>query len=235
MQKVPLIIFGTEDFAEIAYEYFSQDSNYQVVAFTVEKAFMNYTEKFNLPVIPFEEIELKVDPSQHSFFAAATYTNLNDFRSEILLKAKNLGFKPASYISSRSFVWPNVNFGEHCFIFENNTIQPFVSIGNNVIMWSGNHIGHHSRIMDNNFFSSHVVVSGNCLISSNCFFGVNSTISNNISIGARSWVGPGAVLTRNLQAGSLVTNSSAEIKNLDEKLLNEKLKKISKKDLDFID
>ena len=54
---------------------------------------------------------------------------------------RNKGYQPASYISSNAFVWSNAKIGDHCFIFENNTVQPFVEIGDNVILWSGNHIG----------------------------------------------------------------------------------------------
>ena len=32
-----LVIFGIEDFADIAYEYFTHDSEYEVVGFTVTK------------------------------------------------------------------------------------------------------------------------------------------------------------------------------------------------------
>jgi sugar O-acyltransferase (sialic acid O-acetyltransferase NeuD family) len=228
MAKIPLIIFGLENFAEIAYEYFTNDSDFEVVGFTVDKSYVKDEMKFGLPVYPFEEIDSHLNPSKHHFFAAITYTNLNDLRKSKLEAAKNMGFTPASYISSHSFVWKNVSIGEHCFIFEDNTIQPFVAIGDNVVLWSGNHIGHHSSIQNNTFISSHVVVSGNCKIENNCFLGVNTTLSNNISIGSRVWVGPGALLTKNIPSGSLVTASASVVKALDENLLNQKLKTISK-------
>jgi len=230
MAKIPLIIFGTENFADIAFEYFTHDSNYEVVAFTVDKAYQKENVKFNVPVIPFEEIHLSLNPKNHFFFAAVTYGEVNDLRSRIVKKAKILGFSLASYISSKSFIWHNVDFGEHCFIFEDNTIQPFVKIGDNVVMWSGNHIGHHSQISDNVFISSHVVVSGNCIVSENCFLGVNSTLANNLSIGPRTWIGPGVLLNRDIPSGSLVTNTASKIKILDEALLNSKLKQISNSD-----
>jgi sugar O-acyltransferase (sialic acid O-acetyltransferase NeuD family) len=228
MKKLPLIIFGLENFAEIAYEYFTMDSDFEVVAFTVDKNFIKDDTKFGLPIYPFEELDSFVEPSGHYFFAAITYTNMNDLRKSKLEEAKRLGFLPASYVSSRSYIWSNVLIGEHCFIFEDNTIQPFVIIGDNVVLWSGNHIGHHSLIQNHNFISSHVVVSGNCKIEDNCFLGVNATLSNNITIGSRVWVGPGALLTKSIPSGSLVTASTSVIKELDEDLLHKKLQSISK-------
>jgi len=229
MPKIPLVIFGTGDFADIAYEYFTYDSDFEVVAFTVHQKYIESDSKYNLPVIPFEILPRTLTPSSHHFFAAVTYIRLNDFRSEITLEAKRLGYSLASYVSSRSFVWRNVSFGEHVFVFEDNTIQPFVTIGNNVIMWSGNHVGHHSKLSDNVFISSQVVVSGNCVILENSFLGVNSTISNNVTIGKRSWVGPGALINHDSPDGHLVTGNPGKSRPLDEALLNLKLASTARK------
>ena len=192
-----LIIFGNTAFAEIAYEYFTHDSDFTVVAFCVDRSYINDTEKFGLPVVAYDELEDHYLPSNTHFYVAMTYGNVNELRTKYYLQLKEQGYMPASYISSRAFIWKNVEIGEHCFIFEDNTVQPFVKVGNNVIMWSGNHIGHHSVIKDNCFISSHAVISGYCTIGESSFIGVNSTFSNNIEIGHQNWVGLGAVIVRN--------------------------------------
>ena len=197
-----LIIVGVSAFAEIAYEYFTHDSDYDVVAFSVEKDYLESDTKFSLPVVVFDDLPATYPADKYSVFVAATYTQLNRLRTRLSLQAKQWGYALASYISSRAFVWPNVTLGEHCFIFEDNTVQPFVSIGNNVVLWSGNHIGHHSQIEDNCFIASHAVVSGFVNIGKSCFIGVNATLINNISIGDDSWVGPHVVITQNTAAGS---------------------------------
>ena len=160
--KNRLIILGDTAFAEIAFEYFTHDSSFDVVAFSVEKEYLTKSVLFNLPVVPFDKLEKQYDPSSHSFFAAVVYTQKNALRTRLFMQAKQKGYTPASYISSRAFTWQNCRIGEHCFIFEDNTVQPFVRIGSNVVLWSGNHIGHHSTIGDNCFISSHVVISGFC-------------------------------------------------------------------------
>ena len=181
-KKEKIVIVGDSAFAEIAYEYFTNDSPFEVAAFSVEKEFLKRKELFGLPVVLFEELEKLYDPLKHKVFVAATYTQLNRLRTRLYKEAKKKGFTAVSYVSSKAFVWRNVELGENCFIFEDNTVQPFVKVGNNVIMWSGNHIGHHSIIKDNCFISSHVVVSGFCEVGENCFLGVNATIINNLKI-----------------------------------------------------
>jgi len=180
-----------------------------------------------LPVLDFEIISERFDPTTHSFFAAVLYMKMNDFRRDVAEQAKEMGFKLASYISSHSFVWPNAEIGEHCFIFESNVIQPFVKIGFNNVLWSNNHIGHHAQIGDNCFISSHVVISGSTNLKGSSFIGVNSTLSNNIEIGARTWIGPGALVTKSVPENSLVTGQRSEVRTLDEDLLQINLSKIS--------
>ncbi len=193
-----LIVLGDTAFAEVAYEYFTHDSPYEVVAFSVERAFLKKDRLFGLPVVPFEELADRYAPTQHAFFAAMTYTQMNGLRARLYAEAKAKGFVPASYISSRAFVWPNCQIGEHCFIFENNVVQPFVRLGNNVVLWSGNHIGHHSVIGDHGFLSSHVVVSGFVQIGEACFIGVNATIANNLTIGHHCLIGAGSLVIGDL-------------------------------------
>jgi sugar O-acyltransferase (sialic acid O-acetyltransferase NeuD family) len=199
-----LIIIGDSAFAEIAYEYFTHDSNYEVVAFSVEKEYLRRENLFGLPVVPFETLAEIYPPDEHYFFAANVYTQLNQLRTRLYQLAKQKGYEPASYVSPHAFVWRNCEIGEHCFIFENNVIQPFAKIGDNVILWSGNHIGHHSTIRSHCFVSSHVVVSGFVEIGESCFVGVNATIANNISIGSRCLIGAGALILANVPDGKTI-------------------------------
>jgi sugar O-acyltransferase (sialic acid O-acetyltransferase NeuD family) len=198
-----LVIVGDSLFAEIAHEYFEHDSTHHVVAFSVERAYHRRDSFRGLPVLPLEELASELDPRRHSVFVAITYGRLNRLRTRLLDAATTQGFQPTSYVSSRAFVWPNVRLGEHCFIFEDNTLQPFVSIGRNCVLWSGNHIGHHSSIGDNVFIASHAVVSGSVRIGDNCFVGVNATVVNDVEIGADSWIGPSVTITRDVEPNSV--------------------------------
>lgn len=198
-----LIIFGDSSFAEIAYEYFTHDSLYEIVAFTVSRKYLKNNKYHNLPVVPFENIETVYNPKKYEMHIALTYDTLNRTRAKFYKEAKVKGYKLANYISKKAFVWRNVTMGDNVFIFEDNTIQPFVSIGSNVVLWSGNHIGHHSEIGNHIFVSSHVVVSGFCQVGDYCFLGVNSTIINNIKIGKDCLIGAGAIIVKDTGDGTL--------------------------------
>ena len=209
-----LVIVGDSLFAQIALEYFTHDSAHEVVAFAVERDYRERDALAGLPVVDFQSLPQLYDPADHSVYVALVYTQLNRLRTRLAATAKELGYDLASYVSSRAFIWRNVELGEHCFIFEDNVVQPFVSIGDNVVLWSGNHIGHHSRIHRNCFIASHVVVSGSVEIGENTFLGVNATLVNDISVGADSWIGPHVTLTKDVAPGSVYRPARSELRDI---------------------
>lgn len=212
--KKKLVIFGAGDIGELAHYYFSNDSEYQVVAFSVDSDYLTDSIFCGLPVVSFQEVATCYPPEQHDFFIALSYSKINALRKEKYLIAKSMGYCLATYISSHATVLNNKQIGENCFILEDNTIQPFVTIGNNVTLWSGNHIGHHSTIKDHCFISSHVVVSGGVDIGEQCFIGVNATLRDHITIGEKTVIGAGVILLGNAPPESLYIGKATEQSNI---------------------
>jgi sugar O-acyltransferase (sialic acid O-acetyltransferase NeuD family) len=189
-----LIIFGTGDIAQLALYYFTQDSAYDVVAFTVDEAYLKEAIFCGLPVVAFKDVAERYPPSDHALFVALSYASLNQLRKQKFEEGLALGYEFASYISSKASVLNEYAFGRNCFVLEDNSIQPYSNIGDNVTLWSGNHIGHHSHIGSHSFISSHVVVSGGVRIGEQCFIGVNATLRDHITIGHRCVIGAGAIV-----------------------------------------
>jgi sugar O-acyltransferase (sialic acid O-acetyltransferase NeuD family) len=204
-----VVIVGAGEFAEIAYEYLTHDSPYEVVGFSIGRDFLDRPEIFGLPVVPFDELESHFEPGRHGAIVAVTYAHLNRVRTELYQETKRKGFDLCSYVSSKAFVWHDVEIGENCFVFEHNVLQYGVKIGNNVVLWSGNHIGHQTRIHDNCFISSHVVISGYCEVGANSFLGVNSTFADNLTVAEDTVVGAGAVVIRNTEPGKVYKGNPA--------------------------
>jgi sugar O-acyltransferase (sialic acid O-acetyltransferase NeuD family) len=198
-----LLIFGDSAFAEVAYEYFTHDSEYEVAAFVVSEKYKVKEVLFGLPVIAFEHVESQYSPNDYYMHVALVYNTLNRIREHFYNQAKLKGYKLANYISSKAFLWRNVELGDNVFIFEDNTVQPFVKIGSNVVLWSGNHIGHHSVLGNHLFISSHVVISGFCSVGDFTFIGVNATIGNNINIGKDCLIGAGCLIVKDTGDGKL--------------------------------
>ena len=93
----PIVIFGAGDIAEVAHYYFKNDSDREVVAFTVDQEFLGKKKLFGLPVIPFEGILDIYPPADFDVFIAISYTKLNTVRMEKFHTVKKLGYQTASY------------------------------------------------------------------------------------------------------------------------------------------
>lgn len=212
-----LVIVGTGETANLAYEYFTHDSDCEVVAFAVEKEYLSENTFKNLPVVDFSEIEKLYPPKEFYAFVAMGSGKLNRDRTKMYLKTKEKGYQLASYVSSHAFVWHNVKIGENCFILEDNTLQPFTSVGNNVVMWSGNHLGHQSSVGDNCFITSHVVISGYVTIGENAFIGVNAAVADNVKIAPDNYIAMGSVINKNTQENAIYKGNPAEIAKISAK------------------
>lgn len=197
MAKV--VVFGASQWAELAHFYLTHDSPHDVVAFTVDREYMDRPSFQDLPIVPFDEVERHYPPGQFSMFIPLSFKKMNHVRAAKYHEAKQKGFDLISYVSSKATTWPGFKCGQNCFIFEDNTIQPFVQIGNNVVMWSGNHIGHHTTIKDHVMITSHVVIAGCCTIEEHCFFGVNSAVRDEATIARETLVGMGVTIAKDTQ------------------------------------
>lgn len=193
-----LVIIGDGESAEIAYEYFTHDSEYTVAGFAVEAAFRKRDELFGLPVSDFETVQDRYPPGEFMAFVAMSSTHLNRPRKRLYLATKQKGYRCATYVSSKAFVWHNVKIGENSMIFENNVLQYQVEVGENVVLWSGNHVGHRTRIGAHTFVTSHAVISGFCTIGESSFLGVNCCFADGVSVAEDSVVGMGSVVPKSL-------------------------------------
>ena len=210
MSSKKLIIIGAGETANLAYEYFTYDSEYEVVAFAVNEEYIKEKTFRNLPVVEFEKVENLYSPKEYFAFVAMAGEKLNRNRTKMYNEVKQKGYKMTSYVSSHAFVWRNVEIGENCFIMEDNTLQPFTKVGNNVVMWSGNHLGHQSVVKDNCFITSHCVICGCSEIGENSYLGVNCSVADYVKVSADNFIAMGAVVNKNTKENGLYIGNPAK-------------------------
>ena len=209
MAKV--VIFGVQDFAQLALFYLQHDSTHEVVAFSVNEQYLPKDGSFaGLPVLAFENVDQVYPPAGFRFFAPMSHRRMNRLRASVYDQIKEKGYELISYVSSKASTFPGAEIGDNCFILEDNTIQPFAVIGNNVVLWSGNHIGHHSVIKDHVLFTSHVVLSGHCVVEPYSFFGVNATIRDGAHIAEGSLIAMGACVTKDTEPWGVYKGNPAK-------------------------
>ena len=190
-----IIIFGASSFSTMIAEYIKRFTDKEIVAFTVNKEYLKNSQLINLPVIEFENIEEKFNPSDYSFINAIGYTKMNTVRENIFYNIKEKGY------TIEEFIHPSANIcadkiGEGNIILENVFIGPHAIIGNGNIIWNGVNISHDAQIGNFNCIAPSTAVAGNVTIKNNCFLGINSSIKNGLTISNKTLIGASCFLNK---------------------------------------
>ena len=198
-----VVLFGTGQMTCFAHTVLTHDSPYEVVAFTVDEAYITDKTLLGLPVVPFENLESSHPPDAFAMHIAVSFRRVNRLRAEKYQAAKAKGYELVSYVSSRAYTWPDLTIGDNCWILEHSVIHPFAKIGNDVYMGSGVHIGHHTTVGDHSFLVGMIAVAGFAKIGSYCFVGIHSTVRDGLTIADRTVIGAGSTVLRDTQEGGV--------------------------------
>ncbi len=188
-----LVIFGNRAFAEIAHYYFAGDGGREVVAFTVDAGYLAEPTSKGLPVVAFEEVARLFTPDEHEMFVAVGIGGVNRARAAKVAEAEALGYRLASFVSSKADVAPDLVIGPNTMVMERAGIQPFVTIGRDSIVWSATRIGFHSKIGDHCWITC-PILGESVEIGDYTFVGLNATIAPNVKIGRSNVIGAGALI-----------------------------------------
>lgn len=206
-----VVIFGVSDFASQVSFYLKNDSDFEIVAYTVDAEYNKMKTFLDLPVVDFEDVHTIYPPTEYAMFVAIGYHKLNSTRETKYHEAKAKGYQLISYICSRNSYWNDLQVGENCFIMEGNVFMQHVKIADNVIIAIGNKIGHDSIIEENCFITSNVMMGGFCTIKKNSFIGLSAVIKDKTTIGERNILGAGSILLKNTKNDSSFLTKSTPL------------------------
>lgn len=210
---MPVVIFGNSSFASAAWYCLTHDSLHQTIAFTVDQDYLTSSNHEGLPVVPFERLEDFYPPDQVKLLIPLGYRDINGLRRDRYHDAKIRGYDFVSYVASRAAVWPDLQIGENCLIFENTIIQPFSRIGDNVIIYSGANIGHHGVIGNHSFIAAGATFGGNITVGEQVFVGLGASIRDGIKLADRSFIGSGAVVVSATESDAVYIGNPARKSN----------------------
>lgn len=205
----PVIIFGNQMSASLAWYCLSHDSSLSVAGFAVDAAYITSTHYEGLPLVPFEQLQQYFPPSDYRFLVPMGFSQLNGVRMARYKQAKAWGYIMASYVSSRASVWPDLVVGDNVLIYEHAIVQPFARVGSNCIIRSGAHVSHHCQIADHVFVSAGVTMASACQIGEQAILGVGSVLRDGVQVAPRSFVGAGAVVVSNTEEDCVYVGNPA--------------------------
>jgi hypothetical protein len=163
-QERRVMMFGTGKGAITARRYFEWDTPHRIVGHVVDKEFAGEPTFDGFPVFTMEEAVERFPPRDVLAFVPLGAGRMNGLRAEKYAALKALGYDFISYVHASNQLAGRCEFGENCFILENQSVNFDARIGNNVVVWSGCQIGDRSVIGDHVFMASHVVVNGDVRI-----------------------------------------------------------------------
>jgi sugar O-acyltransferase (sialic acid O-acetyltransferase NeuD family) len=206
-----LVIYGNKSVARGLYSTFRLGSKYEVVAFTVDREYLEGDRFCELPIVPFDTVEKEFPPEAHKMFIAVGYVGANRIRKERYLRSKEMGYRLVSAVSPTAIVNPGTIIGENCIVGHFAVISDSARIGNNVFISAACTIGHDVVIGDHCLLSDGVSVGGGVSIGACSYLGIRSIIRNKVSIGNGCVIGAGALMLENAEDGSVYMGEPAAL------------------------
>jgi sugar O-acyltransferase (sialic acid O-acetyltransferase NeuD family) len=205
-----IILFGNGSVAQNHCHLLSHDSEYDVVAFSVDRPFLQQDSLMGRPVVPWDEVEDRYPSDAFKMHIAVGYVQMNRLRAARFTEAKAKGYHLISYIHSRAITSEGLEIGENCWIGAGSIIGTFVRLGDNVSLASGVNLGHHTVIRDHCFLASGVVISGNVTVEPYCILGANVTVRDRVTLASETVVGAGGTILEDTEEKGVYLGPPAE-------------------------
>lgn len=196
-----IIIFGIGEYAMSVCDYFTEFTAYDVVGFTVDAAYIKSDKFYAHKLIAFDKIEKSYSPKEYEMFIAVGSSRLNYLRADFYRKAKEKGYRLATFIHPLAYVAPHVTVGDNCIVMENSQIMTRSHIGNNVVIWPGASVSHDCTVKDNCYLVGGM--GGFCEIGENCFLGMRAIIADHLTIAKDNFITMASVIRKNTQENSI--------------------------------
>lgn len=131
-------------------------------------------------------------------------------RVEIGRQLEKLGLEPLSVISHHSHVASSARLGKGAVIMPGATVNHFATLGDYCIVNTNASVDHECRLEDGVHIMGAAAIAGRVTIECFASIGTNSTVLPDLTVGSHATVGAGAVVTRAVASGAIVTGIPAK-------------------------
>ncbi len=234
--KRKCVIFGTTDFGKMLRYYFEKYADVQIVAYTVDKAYLESDTYDGLPAVAYEEVEKAYPPTEYTMVIALGYKKMNQIRQQKFEDAKRKGYRIENFVHP-SVVDESVAMGEG-ILFSNMLHWRMEQRLEIPTLYGTEASSHESEVGDYNFFSVDSVIAGKTVVKNNCFLGINSTVLGNRTLEYATLVGAGAFVKENTAPYSVYVPARSicpENKKVQRWLIRDKEKGVHRSDFNTLE
>lgn len=206
MKKI--IIAGTSQFSSVMHKLVNVENEDEVIAFTINREYIQSDTFEGKPVVAFEELSETFDMTRYDIMLTFGYTLLNAIREKFYKECKDKGYNIYTFISKNSCVYTD-SIGEGTLVLPSVYIGPFNEIGKCNIIWNGTNISHHSIIGNFNNIAAGAILAGDVIIGNNCFLGVNTSYKNGVKVASQSFIAASSYVSKNTKENTAYSGSPA--------------------------
>lgn len=205
-----VVIVGAKQLARRMYVYLSEDAGRDVVAFAVDREYLDEPELLGIPVVALEDLEATHAPGDHELCVAVGFLQVNAARARLCSELRERGYGLTSYRSSLATVWPHATVGtENTLLLDATVVGPFATVGDDVVL-NGCNVNHDAVVEDHCFIATGATIGGDARVGAYSFVGLNATVRNGVTIAPRCVIGAGALIKRDTQEGDVYSAGAAE-------------------------
>ena len=202
MKKI--IIIGNSSYADTIRYYIENDGQREVVAYAVEKEYLDAQTRNGLPLVDIDNIQDIYDATEYSIIIGIGYKNMNKIRERLFYICIEKGYEIENFIHSTAIIDKNACIGKGNIILERVVVGPNCNIGDGNLIFIGSVLAHDDQVGNFNMFSVNVSIAGFVKIENNCFMGINSTIKNGINVPSSVLVGASAYMSSEVMSGQVL-------------------------------
>lgn len=214
-----IIIIGNTEYSRLIRYYIEVDTRLEVIAYSVEKDYVEAEYFDNIPLIALEELTKSFPINEYDIILGVGYSKMNTIREKLYKKIKKYGYTIINYIHSTAVIAPNSVIGEGNIIMENVVVAPYSTIGSGNIIWNSVNVSHNNEVGNFNSLSVGTSLSGFVEVGNNCFLGNNCTVKNHLKIANYSLIGASSYVSESTEEYQVIVPQKSIV--LDRKISTE--------------
>src|SRR5436190_2417204 len=210
MTNLNVFIIGAGGHAKVLLDCLQANKNITVLGILdINPALIN-KQILGIPVIGHEDEILKIyPPSSVQLVNGIGSVGLTKLREKIFNKFKNMNYNFVNIIHPTAYVGREVILNEGVQLMAGTIIQPGCHIGSNVIINTHASVDHDCFIEDNVHLAPNVTCCGEVFIGKGTHVGSGAIIRQGIEIGEHCVIAAGAVVVKDVPAGSRIAGVPA--------------------------